>query len=105
MTTEEKIKNGIEELIKDAIPEGCSIAPGTNITKEEALKWLEEQGKHGDSLNDADLELEVAKYFQGYWPGMKTPEACNHQLVLTPPAIMRMIKHFYERGLSAKNNE
>jgi hypothetical protein len=49
-----------------------------------------------------DLEEEVKKYFEGYWPGMKTPEACNHQMVLTPPAIMRMIEHFYELGKNSK---
>ena len=51
---------------------------------------------------EVDLEEEVKKYFEGYWPGMKTPEACNHQMVFTTPAIMRMIEHFYELGLNAR---
>lgn len=54
---------------------------------------------------EVDLEEEVKKYFEGYWPGMKTPEACNHQMVLTPPAIMRMIEHFYELGINARKEE
>ena len=54
---------------------------------------------------DIDLEEEVVKYFQGYWPGMKTPEACNHQMVFTTPAIMRMIEHFYELGLNARKEK
>ena len=55
--------------------------------------------------SEVDLEEEVKKYFEGYWPGMKTPEACNHQMVLTPPAIMRMIEHFYELGLNTRKEE
>lgn len=54
---------------------------------------------------DINLEEEVKKYFDGYWPGMKTPEACNHQMVFTTPAIMRMIEHFYELGLNARKEE
>ena len=54
---------------------------------------------------EVDLEKEVVKYFQGYWPGMKTPEACNHQMVFTTPAIMRMIEHFYELGLNARKEK
>lgn len=52
-----------------------------------------------------DLEEEVKEYFKGYWPGMKTPEACNHQMVFTPPAIMRMIEHFYELGLNTRKED
>lgn len=54
---------------------------------------------------DINLEEEVKKYFDGYWPGMKTPEACNHQMVFTTPAIMRMIEHFYELGLNARKEK
>lgn len=63
------------------------------------------EGKDAPSQSEVDLEEEVKKYFEGYWPGMKTPEACNHQMVLTPPAIMRMIEHFYELGLNARNEK
>lgn len=52
-----------------------------------------------------DMEEEVKEYFKGYWPGMKTPEACNHQMVFTPPAIMRMIEYFYELGLNTRKEE
>lgn len=54
---------------------------------------------------DINLEEEVKKYFDGYWPGMKTPEACNHQMVFTTPAIMRMIEYFYELGLNARKEK
>ena len=54
---------------------------------------------------EVDLEKEVEEYFQGYWPGMETTEQCNTDMHCTPPAIMRMIKHFYELGLNARKEE
>ena len=52
--------------------------------------------------SEIDLEEEVKKYFQGYWPGTKTPEQCNTDMHFTPLAITRMVKHFYELGKNAK---
>lgn len=49
-----------------------------------------------------DLESEIEKYFQGLWPGMKTAEQCNTDLHFTPPAIMRLARHFYELGKKSK---
>jgi hypothetical protein len=40
---DEEIRNGIIALIKFALEDGSAIAPGYNITKEEALVWLEKQ--------------------------------------------------------------
>ena len=43
---------------------------------------------------DKSLEEEVKNYFQGYWPGTETAEQCNTDLHFTPPAIMRLARHF-----------
>ena len=45
-----------------------------------------------------DLEEAVKDYFQGFWPGMETAEQCNADMHFTPPAIMRLVQHFYELG-------
>ena len=52
--------------------------------------------------SEINLEEEVKKYFQGYWPGTKTPEQCNTDMHFTPLAITRMVKHFYELGKNAR---
>ena len=49
-----------------------------------------------------DLEKELKKYFQGHWPGTETAEQCNTDLHFTPPAIMRLAKHFYKLGLNER---
>lgn len=54
---------------------------------------------------EVDLEKEIAIYFQGFWPGMKTPEARNHQLVLTTSAIMELIEYFFKLGLNTRKEE
>lgn len=51
---------------------------------------------------EVDLDKEVDNYFQGLWPGMETPEQCNTDMHFTPPAIMRMARHFYELGKNSK---
>ena len=43
---------------------------------------------------DKSLEEEIKDYFQGYWPGTDTAEQCNTDLHFTPPAIMRLARHF-----------
>lgn len=45
---------------------------------------------------DKSLEEEVKNYFQGYWPGTETVEQCNTDLHFTPPAIIRLARHFAE---------
>lgn len=47
---------------------------------------------------DKSLEEEVKNYFQGYWPGTETAEQCNADLHFTPPAIIRLARHFAEWG-------
>lgn len=47
---------------------------------------------------DKSLEEEVKNYFQGYWPGTETVEQCNTDLHFTPPAIIRLARHFAEWG-------
>ena len=41
-----------------------------------------------------ELEEEVKNYFQGYFPGTETAEQCNTDLHFTPPAIIRLARHF-----------
>jgi len=43
---------------------------------------------------EVDLEQEVISYFQGMWPGIDA----NTTMSFTPPAIMRLVKHFYGLG-------
>ncbi len=45
-----------------------------------------------------ELEKAVVDYFEGYWPGMDTAEQCNTDLRFTPPAIMRLARHFAHWG-------
>ena len=51
---------------------------------------------------DKSLDEEVKNYFQGYWPGTETAEQCNTDLHFTPPAIVRIARHFYELGKNSK---
>lgn len=53
--------------------------------------WLEIANKWEEE--DKVLE-ELIKYFQGLWPGMETAEQCNTDMHFTPPAIMRLARHF-----------
>jgi len=45
-----------------------------------------------------DIEEELKKYFQGYWPGTETAEQCNTDLHFTPLAIVRLVEHFWHIG-------
>ena len=47
----ERIRNDIRNLVAFALEDGSAIAPGHNTTKEEALAWLEKQGKGGKEWN------------------------------------------------------
>ena len=53
-----------------------------------------------DTLEEPDnsLEEEVKNYFQGFWPGTETAEQCNTDLHFTPPAIIRLARHFAQWG-------
>lgn len=43
-----------------------------------------------------ELEEEIKNYFEGLWSGIETPEQCNTDLHFTPPAIIRLVRHFTE---------
>ena len=45
-----------------------------------------------------ELDKKIEEYFQGQWPGTETSEQCNTNLTFTPPAIRRMVEHFYNLG-------
>lgn len=47
---DEKIRKGIISLIEFGLENKSAIAPGYNITKEEALAWLEKQGECKDTF-------------------------------------------------------
>ena len=107
-----KVDSFMDNLWK-VLPDCSNVESGELSIREAsnlgAYKALESVMYMIDSLQkeqpEVDLEEEIVKYFQGCWPGMKTPEACNHHLVFTPPAIMKMAKHFYELGLNARKEE
>lgn len=66
-----------------------------------ASEELDRLNRFLDNLSeepDNNLEEEVKNYFQGYWPGTETAEQCNTDLHFTPPAIMRLARHFAEWG-------
>ena len=46
---DERIRKGIIALIEFGLDDKSAIAPGYNITKEEAIAWLEKQGKKLDA--------------------------------------------------------
>lgn len=54
------------------------------------------------ATEEVHLEEEVVKYFEGLWPGMETAEQCNNNMSFTPPAIMRLVEHFYSLGKQSK---
>ena len=72
-------------------------------TPQEAAKRLYEYLQQEQP--EIDLEKEVIDYFEGHWPGMETAEQCNTQMHFTPPAIMRLVKHFYELGLNSRTEK
>ena len=54
--------------------------------------------------NSVGLEEEIDNYFEGLWPGTETAEQCNTDLHFTPPAIMRLARHFAEWGAKCKDS-
>ena len=63
-----------------------------------ADNWWEMLGEDEKPIAPNGLEEEIKAYFQGYWPGLETAEQCNTNMQFTPPAIMRLAKHFYKFG-------
>lgn len=64
--------------------------------------WLE----IADKWEEEDKVLEeLIKYFQGLWPGMETANQCNTDMHFTPPAIMRLVRHFAEWGAEHAKKE
>ena len=62
-------------------------------------KYMDEvRGREPEKPMKEDLEKAVVNYFEGYWPGMETAEQCNTDLRFTPPAIMRLARHFAQWG-------
>ena len=91
------IKAEIERLKGKLIRGACAaqIEMETNCKDEaynEVLAFLDTLSEEPDK----DLEGEVKNYFQGYWPGTETAEQCNTDLHFTPPAILRLARHFAE---------
>lgn len=56
-------------------------------------------GKNKEQFVCEELEEEVKNYFQGYFPGTETAEQCNTDLHFTPPAIIRLARHFAQWGV------
>ena len=44
-TEDKRIRNGLIALLKFGLEDGSTIAPGSNVTKEQAIDWLEKQGE------------------------------------------------------------
>lgn len=86
--TEELREGDIEKMLLD-----LSVGKGKRKTKialpDRVVDTLSEEP-------DKELEEEVKNYFQGYWPGTETAEQCNADLHFTPPAIIRLARHFAE---------
>ena len=80
---------GFAKGVKVKEPRDC----GKGIHKQEYtgcdISWMDEYQR---------IEMFVKEYFQGLWPGTETAEQCNTDMHFTPPAIMRLAKHFYELG-------
>ena len=49
---DEQIRKGLIALLKFGLEDCSAIAPGYNITKEEAITWLENQNEHKNSVVD-----------------------------------------------------
>ena len=49
---DEQIRKGLIALLKFGLEDCNAIAPGYNITKEEAITWLENQNEHKNSVVD-----------------------------------------------------
>lgn len=96
----EKIRQEIERL-KKLLEESTYYLDNS----QQALGYsfaLDDFNEFLDTLSeepDKSLEEEIKDYFQGYWPGTDTAEQCNTDLHFTPPAIMRLARHFAKWGV------
>ena len=56
---DERIRKGIIALIEFGLDDKSAIAPGYNITKEEAIAWLEKQGEQKQTWEPSAAQLIV----------------------------------------------
>ena len=66
---DESIRNGLIALLKFGLEDGSAIAPGFNVTKEQALAWLEKQDGHkpyGQRKECEDCQFNYAGECKGY---------------------------------------
>ena len=55
---DERIIKGIKAALKFEFNDGCRIAPGTDVTREEALEWLDKQcGQKSVEWSEEDEEM------------------------------------------------
>lgn len=54
---DESIRNGLIALLKFGLEDGSAIAPGFNVSKEQALAWLKKQGKKQSIWSDGDRTM------------------------------------------------
>lgn len=89
------ICNGVYERDSDTYYQGKAVAYQETLSLIDSLQQ-EQTLTDCNELQEpeVDLEKEVEKYFQGLWPGMETAEQCNTDMHFTPPAIMRLARHF-----------
>lgn len=97
MSNIEKIKAEIERLKAENRNIRCQhndkYCNGYDDAFNDLLPIIESLSKEKPS---EDLEEEIKNYFEGLWPGTETAEQCNTDLHFTPPAIIRLVRHFTE---------
>ena len=108
----EKIRSEIERLKSKYRHNGLWLSSTQSMLAGAKIEAMNELLLSLDSLQqeqqeepDKSLEEEVKNYFQGYWPGTETAEQCNTDLHFTPPAIIRLARHFYELGKQAMKEQ
>lgn len=57
----ERIRYGLIGLLKFALKDGSAIAPGCDVTKEQALVWLEKQGNTNEIINNDEFAQGVLR--------------------------------------------
>lgn len=82
---------------KDGDSEMSTYYHGKAVSLEELIPFLSTLESEKPII-PVELERAVVDYFEGYWPGMETAEQCNTDLHFTPPAIMRLARHFAQWG-------
>ena len=79
----------------DSLPED-HFRDSTKMISKEQEEEIPPYNGDPDLTGTSDLEEELDNYFEGLWPGIETAEQCNTDLHFTPPAIMRLARHFAE---------